>query len=140
MVIEPVLPPTVGTLDPVPAGGAAAADRARAARGWLDLGLRTARRPGAVDATPALTEALANATDAIREALEACGELHPVRDDLHLALDEATHGLAQLTELGAEAKTVAMRNANLAGDVLDRAIAALGEHMDTTPEVDGPAV
>jgi hypothetical protein len=138
MLIEPIQPPLVGTLPPMPAGGATAAARARMARGLLDHGVRQARRPGAVDQTPAIKEALAAATDAIREAIEACGELHPVRHDLHLALDEANHGLAQLTATGAEAKTVAIRRANLAGNVLDRAIAALDEHAATGPAIDDP--
>ena len=92
------------------------------------------------DPTPALAEALTAATEAIREAIEACGELHPMYEDLHLALDEANQGLAQITAVGAEAKTNAMRRANLAGNVLDRAIAALDERADGTARADDPAV
>jgi hypothetical protein len=59
-----------------------------------------------------------------------------VRGDLHLALDEATGGIAALTDRGAEARQHATRTANLAGGLLDRAIAALVEYHDTTPEPD----
>jgi hypothetical protein len=137
MLVEPIQPPVLGPAEPT-FTGAVAVERARTARAWLDHGLQAARRPGAVDATHVIAEALANATDAIRETIEACGELHPVRDDLHLALDEATNGLAQLKAQGPEGRTVAMRTANLAGGLLDRAIAALVEHADTTPEPDAP--
>jgi hypothetical protein len=116
-----------------------AAARARAAKDWLDMGLHIATRPGAVDPTPGMIDALTNATDAIREAIEACGELHAVRTDLHLALDEAAGGIAALTDQGALARQKATRTANLAGELLERAIATLVEIHDTTPEVDAPA-
>ncbi|MCB0879375.1 MAG: hypothetical protein KDC46_10420 [Thermoleophilia bacterium] len=137
MLVEPVTPPVVGPADPV-GGGATAADRAKAARTWLELGRHVATRPGVADPTPGMRDALTHATDAIREAIEACGDLHEIRNDLHLALDEATGGLAQLAEPGQDARVAALRTTNLAAGILDRAIAALGEVHDTTPGTDDP--
>lgn len=137
MLVEPITPPVVGPADPTLTAGAAA-QRARAARAWLDLGLDLAHRPGAVDPAPGMIDALTNATEAIHEAIVACGELHEVRDELHLALDEATDGIAALREQGGVAREQATRRANLAGGILDRAIAALVEVHDPTPGVDDP--
>ncbi len=135
MLVEPITPLVTGMADPL-ATGVPAVDRARAARAWLDLGVHVANRPGFGDPTPRMQDALQHATEAIREAIEACGELHEVRNDLHLALDEATGGLAAIARDGAEARTAAMRTANLAGGILDRAIATLAEYHDTTVEPD----
>ena len=135
MLLEPITPLITGMTDPL-ATGVPAVDRARAARAWLDLGVHVANRPGFGDPTPRMTDALHHATEAIREAIEACGELHEVRDDLHLALDEATEGLVALAQQGADGRTAATRTANLAGGILDRAIAALDEYHGTTPDPD----
>lgn len=136
MLVEPVLPPVVDQPTNVPAG--LAADRARAARGWLDQARHHATTPGIGDPTPALANALGAATDAIREAIEACAELHAVQGDLHLALDEAAAGLAQVDALGAGAREAVLRCTNLAGGMLDRAIAALAELAATAPDADDP--
>lgn len=137
MFVEPVTPPVLGPVDPTFTAGAAA-KRARAARAWLDLGLDLAKRPGAVDPAAGMIDALTNATEAIHEAIVACGELHEVRDQLHLALDEATDGITALREQGGQARDHAARRVNLAGGLIDHAIATLVEVHDPAPAVDDP--
>ncbi len=126
------------TVEPVTASNTAI-ERARAAREWLGQGVRIATRPGATDPAPGMREALTNATEAIREAIDSCGDLHAARGDLHLALDEANAGLAGLVDPGPGARLLALRNANVAGGVLDRVIAALDEYHGAAAAADDPA-